>query len=300
MNDVPSGDSDLSCETKRQGVDGGTRRRSPREVRDSSRNHEYFGERFGGREDRHFLNWQNSHNDNYRPSPTSAVAKSGRRCRTLTWDKMQVRFITLDGGAPGLAALEQELEVMRTELQGALLNLGIARKEQKANCKEASFVKAEYQSTKKKLLASREELTSLNEELAVLRGQIQETPWRRRTASEDRQNARHNHPGAKLFLPTGSDSLANDCHLEGHRNSSALISWRQTAANRIAGLTPRQREVMELVLAGHRTKNIAAHLCISQRTVENHRASIMKKTGSNSLPALTRLALSAAGGSALP
>ena len=51
---------------------------------------------------------------------------------------------------------------------------------------------------------------------------------------------------------------------------------------------------MELVLAGHPSKNIAADLNISRRTVENHRASIMKRTGSKSLPALARLALAAA------
>ena len=62
----------------------------------------------------------------------------------------------------------------------------------------------------------------------------------------------------------------------------------------VAGLTPRQRQIMEMVLAGHPSKNIAADLGISQRTVENHRAAIMKKTGSKSLPALARLALAAA------
>jgi FixJ family two-component response regulator len=63
------------------------------------------------------------------------------------------------------------------------------------------------------------------------------------------------------------------------------------AKTRLAELTPRQREIMELVVAGSPNKIIAANLRISQRTVESHRASIMKKTGANSLPALTRLAL---------
>jgi two-component system CheB/CheR fusion protein len=54
---------------------------------------------------------------------------------------------------------------------------------------------------------------------------------------------------------------------------------------------------MDLVLAGHPSKIIAADLRISQRTVENHRASIMRKTGAKSLPALARLAMSVAGAS---
>ena len=84
--------------------------------------------------------------------------------------------------------------------------------------------------------------------------------------------------------------------LEQSRDSSKLLAWRESAANHIASLTPRQRQIMELVLAGHPSKNIAADLGISQRTVENHRASIMKKTGSKSLPALARLALAAGAG----
>jgi len=51
---------------------------------------------------------------------------------------------------------------------------------------------------------------------------------------------------------------------------------------------------MDLVLLGSPSKNIAADLHISQRTVENHRAAIMKKTGSKSLPALGRVGLVAA------
>ena len=75
---------------------------------------------------------------------------------------------------------------------------------------------------------------------------------------------------------------------------SMLLARRDFAAKHVARLTPRQRQIMELVLAGYHSKNIAADLGISRRTVENHRAAIMKKTGSKSLPALTRLALAAA------
>ena len=74
----------------------------------------------------------------------------------------------------------------------------------------------------------------------------------------------------------------------------AVLAWRESAATHLAGLTRRQRQIMELVLAGQPSKNIAADLGISQRTVENHRAAIMKRTGSKCLPALARMALAAA------
>jgi DNA-binding NarL/FixJ family response regulator len=77
-----------------------------------------------------------------------------------------------------------------------------------------------------------------------------------------------------------------------------LLASREDAADRVASLTPRERQIMELVLAGHPNKNIAADLGINQRTVETHRAAIMHKTGSKSLPALARLALAAAWSSA--
>jgi FixJ family two-component response regulator len=55
-------------------------------------------------------------------------------------------------------------------------------------------------------------------------------------------------------------------------------------------LTIRQREIMDMVLSGKASKIIAFDLGISRRTVENHRASIMRKTRSKSIPALARLA----------
>ena len=67
----------------------------------------------------------------------------------------------------------------------------------------------------------------------------------------------------------------------------------ESAANRLIGLTPRQRQVMDMVLAGQPSKNIAADLGISRRTVENHRAAIIKRTGSKCLPALARMAFAA-------
>ncbi len=82
--------------------------------------------------------------------------------------------------------------------------------------------------------------------------------------------------------------------LDQSRDQSEWAQRHEAAAAQIAGLTSRQREVMDLVLAGHPSKNIAADLGLSQRTVENHRAAIMQKTGAKSLPELARLALAAA------
>ena len=77
------------------------------------------------------------------------------------------------------------------------------------------------------------------------------------------------------------------------QDASKLVAWREAAAGHFEGLTRRQKQIMDLVLAGHPSKNIAADLGISQRTVENHRAAIMKRTGVKSLPALARLAIAA-------
>jgi two-component system CheB/CheR fusion protein len=108
--------------------------------------------------------------------------------------------------------------------------------------------------------------------------------------------------GAADFIekPVASDELLAAIHraLDQSQDTGMVEARRAAAIARLAGLTPRQHEVMHRVLAGHPSKNIAADLNISQRTVENHRASIMKRTGSASLPALARLVLTASGTSA--
>ena len=95
-------------------------------------------------------------------------------------------------------------------------------------------------------------------------------------------------PGSSAELVVGFEPAETP-----RRDGGKLNVWCERAANHVAMLTPRQREVMTLVVAGRASKRIAVDLNISQRTVENHRASIMRKTGAASLPALARLALAA-------
>jgi two-component system response regulator FixJ len=65
------------------------------------------------------------------------------------------------------------------------------------------------------------------------------------------------------------------------------------AASRLTLLSPREREVLEGLVAGLPNKTIAYDLGISARTVEIHRARVMEKMQARSLSALVRLALAA-------
>lgn len=61
--------------------------------------------------------------------------------------------------------------------------------------------------------------------------------------------------------------------------------------SRAASLTPREREVMDLVVQGYPNKAVAVELSISARTVEIHRGRVMEKMGAASLSDLVRMAL---------
>lgn len=56
-------------------------------------------------------------------------------------------------------------------------------------------------------------------------------------------------------------------------------------------LTPRQREVLQLIAEGHPNREIASRLHISVKTVENHRANIMQKLNLHSTADLTQYAI---------
>ena len=64
-------------------------------------------------------------------------------------------------------------------------------------------------------------------------------------------------------------------------------------AARIATLTPREREVLDHLVAGQPNKTIAYDLGSSPRTVEVHRARVMEKMGARSLPELVRMTIAA-------
>jgi DNA-binding NarL/FixJ family response regulator len=56
-------------------------------------------------------------------------------------------------------------------------------------------------------------------------------------------------------------------------------------------LSAREREVLKLVAEGFRSRQIGEFLCISEKTVEKHRANLMRKLGMNSATALTAFAI---------
>lgn len=64
---------------------------------------------------------------------------------------------------------------------------------------------------------------------------------------------------------------------------------RKEIASRMALLTPRERQVLDLVANGLTNKGVARHLDISERTVETHRGNIMKKTNAASFADLVKM-----------
>jgi FixJ family two-component response regulator len=79
-------------------------------------------------------------------------------------------------------------------------------------------------------------------------------------------------------------ALAQDCE---HRNRQTVLEGLR---RRFELLTPREREVMPLVVSGLLNKQAAAHLGISEITLQIHRTNVMRKMKSQSLAELVRMA----------
>jgi FixJ family two-component response regulator len=76
------------------------------------------------------------------------------------------------------------------------------------------------------------------------------------------------------------------------RDNRESMARHARASSRLAVLTPREREVMLLLVAGNTNKEIAARLDLSTRTIETHRGRVMEKTGVQSVAELVELAIS--------
>ena len=101
--------------------------------------------------------------------------------------------------------------------------------------------------------------------------------------------------GAADFLtkPFNSQELLDRIQVALERDRRHRASRTQVAAlaERFSALTPREREVMRMVVYGRSNKEIAAQLGVSAKTVEAHRNKVMEKTRAQSVAELVRLAI---------
>ena len=76
--------------------------------------------------------------------------------------------------------------------------------------------------------------------------------------------------------------------LEIDRQARAVVAQRALVVDAVARLTSRERQVVDLVALGKSSKEIAATLTISVRTVEGHRRVVLRKMGVSSVAHLAR------------
>ncbi|MCW8904985.1 MULTISPECIES: response regulator transcription factor [Sedimenticola] len=89
----------------------------------------------------------------------------------------------------------------------------------------------------------------------------------------------------QALLDSVHRALAHDARQRGEASHIAEIKQK------LSRLTPREREVLELVVQGLRNKLIASELSVSQSTVEAHRAKVMEKMEAKTLSDLMRMML---------
>jgi DNA-binding NarL/FixJ family response regulator len=93
----------------------------------------------------------------------------------------------------------------------------------------------------------------------------------------------HNVMAGKRYLSPGISEKIIEGYLEGKEDSLSVSSWQK--------LSQREREVLKLIAEGYKNKEIAEDLCISLKTVEKHRANLMKKLDLHNAAVLTVYAM---------
>ena len=83
----------------------------------------------------------------------------------------------------------------------------------------------------------------------------------------------------KPYLSPGVSEKVIEGYLERKENAQSVSSWET--------LSQREREVLKLIAEGYKNKEIADDLCISIKTVEKHRANLMKKLDLHNAASLT-------------
>ena len=100
--------------------------------------------------------------------------------------------------------------------------------------------------------------------------------------------------GAVNFLtkPVDEDELMDALAEAVALDAAGRAEWesRNTVAGRMATLTPRERQVMEKVVAGRLNKQIAAELGTVEKTIKVHRSRVMQKLHASSLIQLIEIA----------
>jgi PAS domain S-box-containing protein len=99
---------------------------------------------------------------------------------------------------------------------------------------------------------------------------------------------------APIFLPDGELQYFLGSQVELDDDSTGLWSSRHHRAREIVGtLSPRQREVLQQISAGYRSKQISFNLGLSEKTVKMHRSLILEKIGTHNVADAIRLAVEA-------
>jgi DNA-binding NarL/FixJ family response regulator len=99
--------------------------------------------------------------------------------------------------------------------------------------------------------------------------------------------------GADRDIVTASRAaLAGDCFLYPSATTTLVRDYLSRAAGQHTDvLTPRETEIVKLIAEGHNSREIAALLTISVKTVDRHRANILEKLGMRDRVELTRYAI---------